>query len=114
MLPHRGRGERRSCMFEGMGSGGLPRCLRKTCGLFLHTVEKPQVPAKIGRGPALPSFIACLPEQRRRYFFIHSGCNNARTSGFSRSALTIKRTGSSIRFGGFCPLSFSASDFTAS
>ena len=44
--------------------------------------------------------------QRRGYFFIHSGCNSARTSGFSRSALTMERTGNSMRFGGFWPPSF--------
>src|SRR5262249_34464648 len=48
------------------------------------------------------------------HFFSQSGKSRARTSGFARSAFTIIRAGRSSRRGGISPLSFSASDFTAS
>jgi hypothetical protein len=34
-------------------SAGLRRCLPETCGLFFVNRDKPQVPAKTGRGHAL-------------------------------------------------------------
>jgi hypothetical protein len=47
-------GQRRFREQSGTGSAGLPRCLRETCGFFFIRAERPQVPAKITRGPALP------------------------------------------------------------
>ena len=35
------------------GRAGLPRRVRKTCGFLWIRIEKPQVPAKIRRGPPL-------------------------------------------------------------
>jgi len=46
------------------GSAGLPRCLWETCGFLLCTAKRPQVPAKIRRGPALQRMIS-----RRQWLF---------------------------------------------
>jgi hypothetical protein len=53
MMDRRAHGVRTIVIRAETGSAGPPRRLRKTCGLLWIRIEKPQVPAKIRRGPAL-------------------------------------------------------------